>query len=86
MAALSQAEREKIFRVFMRRKFPAGATYTKADLMAAVAAADTWADANAAAYNAALPNPFRTAATASEKAVVLALVALARAGNLDDVG
>ena len=51
---------------------------TKADLQAAVNAADDWADANAAGFNAALPTAFSTNATAGQKALLLAVVALAR--------
>ena len=53
---------------------------SKADLRAAVDAVDDYIDANAASLNAALPQPFRSAATAQQKALVFALVALRRAG------
>lgn len=55
---------------------------TKVDLRAAVAAADLWADSNANAYNSALPAPFRTTASAAEKAMLLAYVVMRRAGRL----
>lgn len=84
MAALPQAELAKIWRVFMRRKHATGA-YTKAQLLAAITAGDAWLDANAAAFVAALPAGFRTNSSQSEKATLLALVALQRAGKLDDV-
>ncbi|MBK9711544.1 MAG: hypothetical protein IPO81_09510 [Kouleothrix sp.] len=51
---------------------------TKDDLQAAVNAADDWADAAATSFNSALPTAFRTSATASQKAVLLAIVVLAR--------
>jgi len=41
---------------------------------AAVNAADDWADANQASYNAALPEPFATWATPRQKAALLAWV------------
>lgn len=44
------------------------------DVKAAIAAADAWADANAASYNAALPLPARTALTARQKARLLRYV------------
>lgn len=47
---------------------------TKPQLLAAVDAADAWADANAAAYNAALPLPARTTLTAAQKARLLTYV------------
>jgi hypothetical protein len=52
---------------------PLGAL-TKAELRAAVNAADQWANDNAAAYNAALPLPARTVLTAAQKARLLVYV------------
>jgi phage portal protein BeeE len=51
-----------------------------ADMAAAVAAVDTWATANAAAYNTALPDPFKSTANSAQKALILAYVCLRRAG------
>lgn len=48
---------------------------SKAEVDAAIASADDWIDANAASYNAALPTPFRTSATAAQKTLVLMAVA-----------
>jgi hypothetical protein len=50
----------------------------KADLQAAVDAADGWVDANAASYNSALPATFRVNATSGQKALLLAAVVLMR--------
>lgn len=47
---------------------------SKVDLRAAVNAADAWADANAASYNATLPLPARTALTVQQKARLLVYV------------
>jgi hypothetical protein len=47
---------------------------SKADLRAAMNAADAWADTNAAAYNSALPLPARTTLTATQKARLLLAV------------
>lgn len=47
---------------------------SRADLRAALNAADVWADANAASYNAALPLPARTVLTANQKARLLMYV------------
>lgn len=55
--------------------------FTKAELAAAVDATDAWIDANAAAFNAALPVAFRTNATAAQKTYLFCLVALKRAGE-----
>jgi hypothetical protein len=55
---------------------------TKADLRAAVDAADAWVDANATSYNTALPQPARGALTTGQKALILAHVCLRRAGEV----
>lgn len=55
---------------------------TKADLRAAVNAADAWAESNAAEYNSAIPQPARGALTAKQKARLLYLVSLKRLGVL----
>lgn len=83
MAVLSQSDREKIARWFMRAASRAvePLNVTKAQLAAAVTAADQWADDNAAAYNTALPAAFRNGATASQKALLLAYVILRRYGG-----
>ncbi len=46
----------------------------QSDALAAVNAVDDWVDQNQAAYNAALPEPFRTWATPRQKASLLAWV------------
>lgn len=81
MAILSTTIRQQIWRGLMRywsAQREAIAVLTKTDIQAAVNAADDWADTNAAAYNTALPVAFRTNATAAQKALLLALVILAR--------
>lgn len=55
--------------------------FTKADIKDAISAVDTWTTDNAASYNTALPQPFKGAASASMKALLLAYVALRRAGK-----
>ena len=81
MAALSTTIRQQIWRGLMRfwlARLEVVAGITKTDLQAAVNAADDWADANAASYNSALPATFRNNATTAQKAVLLAVVVLAR--------
>jgi hypothetical protein len=51
---------------------------TKPDLREAVDAADAWVDSNAASFNAALPETFRTNATQSQKSLLLVAVVLMR--------
>jgi len=55
---------------------------TKPDLRAAIDATDDWIEANQGSFNAALPLPFRTAATAPQKTFLFCYVAMRRAGLL----
>lgn len=73
MAALPDQDRFAIWAETMRQMSDARETtgLSKADLRAAVDAADAWADANAASYNSALPQPARGALTAAQKARLL---------------
>lgn len=80
MAVLPEQDRARVWAQFMRRNLE-DCGFTKPQLRAAVDAADEWADSNAASFNAALPAAFRTSATAGQKALVLCLVALRRAGQ-----
>lgn len=50
----------------------------KADLRAAINAADDWVNANAASFNTALPQPARSSLTASQKALLLQYVVAKR--------
>lgn len=54
---------------------------TKAQLKAAIDAIDAWADANAASFNSAIPQPARGALTAKQKARLLMLVVARRHGE-----
>jgi hypothetical protein len=80
MAVLSTADRAALWADAMREMSALGAScsITKADLRAALDAADVWADSNAASYNAALPQPARTALSARQKARLLAYVIMRR--------
>lgn len=85
MAALTEPERVHGAREWIRQAFErlAGtATLTTPQIKAAFDAADDWADANATAYNNALPTAFRNTATAPQKALLLAYVCMKRAGLL----
>lgn len=77
MAALTaQARADATAELQRTSDCPGGVT--KADLRAAIDAADDWADANASAYNLALPVAARSALTARQKARLLAFVILKR--------
>ena len=84
MAALSDPERQELTDAIARElsnlRIVLGAV-TKADLRAAINAADAWADANAAAFNAALPQPARAALTAKQKNYLLEYVLRKRREN-----
>jgi hypothetical protein len=80
MAVLSDNARLQIWRGLMRYWSARleGVGVTKTDFRAAVNAADDWADSNASSFNTALPTAFRNNATNGQKALLLAVVALAR--------
>lgn len=82
MAILSDSSRRKVWRMFQARGHCPG-SITKTELRAAVDALDDYLDATGAvAINSALPQPFRGAASPEQKALVLAYIALERAGVL----
>ena len=79
MAVLSEGDRALIHKAFMAKGHCAP-TNLKTDIRAAVNAADDWVDTNAASFNTALPAAFKNAASASQKAILLAFCCLRRAG------
>jgi hypothetical protein len=83
MAVLSDADRADLWARFMRRHDIA-LNVTKAQLRTLVDTADSWADTNAAAFNAALlaavPQATNANVPAAAKALILAYVCLRRAG------
>lgn len=72
MAVLGDSERFEVWARVMRELPMPGVT--KPELRAAVNALDTWLNDNAAAANAALPQPARGALTAEQKAALLSYV------------
>jgi len=83
MALLSTEDRRRIWRGLMRywsnlREALSG--ISKAELLEAVAATDDWIEANQVSYNAALPNPFKSNATALQKTLLFCAVAVTRVG------
>ena len=79
---LDATARARTLAQFMRNTVLSMAGITKADLAAAVNATDQWLDDNQASYNAALPQPFRGAASLALKTALLCAVAMRRAGLL----
>lgn len=82
MAVLTEAQRKKVWRMLMEAGH-APSAITKVDARAAVNAIDDWIDgAGAALINTEFPQPFKAEATTAQKAIILAYVALQRAGVL----
>lgn len=80
MAVLTTQQRAELHAAIMRAlsDIREACPMLKADLLAAINAADDWANSNAASYNTALPLPFRTVATADQKSRLLEMVIIAR--------
>lgn len=80
MAELTAGQRQQVTRALMRafsnQRQPI--PIVKADLLAAVSGLDTWTDGQAAAINAAIPQPARGALNPATKAVVFNTVQIAR--------
>jgi len=75
MPALPEVEREEIWRwIALPNREGEVDSLNRADLRAAINAADDWVVANSAAYNTALPQPARGVLTAPQKALLLSYV------------
>jgi hypothetical protein len=72
MTVLPDGDRASVWAESMRQG--EALALTKADLRAAVNAIDGWADANAGAFNTAIPQPARSALSAKQKALLLMMV------------
>ena len=85
MAVLAAGARAGIARMIQRywSDQRESVAFTKAQLAAAVDAADAWVDSNATSYNNALPAAFRNSATTQQKAARLMYVAARRFGFTD---
>jgi hypothetical protein len=83
MAVLTETARAEVWADFMRSLSTAreGCTISKAEMRAAVDAADAWIEANAASFNSALPAAARAGLTTNQKARLLAVVTLKRFGG-----
>lgn len=82
--AMTSPERAACTTALMREfsRLASALGVTKAQLRAAVDAADTWCDDNAASFNTALPVAFRTTATNAQKNLLLTFVLRRRNGDL----
>lgn len=76
MAVLSTNDRAAAYQALMDRMSAdrEPQPLTKAQLLAAIGAADDWVDANAASFNTGLTAAARTGLTARQKALVLVYV------------
>ena len=80
MAALPDTDRHRTAMQLQRKTgWP---SLVKADVRAAVNAVDDFLETNATALNSALPQPFRGAASPSQKALLYAYVCMRKAGEL----
>lgn len=70
MAIMSDAGRVEVH-AQLNREIPGAIAVNKAELRAAVNAADQWVSDNAASFNAALPAAARNGLTAAQKAWLL---------------
>lgn len=82
--ALSEGDRQdvtaKLQRLAQWKVLSCG--ITKAELKAAIDAADDWIEANQASFNSALPTAARTILSLVQKTLILCYVAMKRAGIL----
>ena len=76
MAVLPDADRIEVWEEMMQDLSVnrEDSSYTKAELKAAVDAADQWVSDNQAAYVTALPEPVKSATTAAQKALLMQFV------------
>lgn len=84
--ALTSTERDQVWRAYMRLVTAEPCGFVKSVLRTAVDDVDNWCESAASAvpatsFNAALNVTFRTAATATQKSMLLALVAWWRGGR-----
>lgn len=82
MAPLDETNRQRVWAQAMR-DLPRDIgmpPVTKQELRAAMDAMDDWVDGAQAAFNQALPQPFRSAATVQQKSALFMYVVARRAG------
>ena len=81
MATLTEAQRRKIWRGLMRFWSAEGeelGAMVKEDIFNAITDTDIWIENNQAAFNSALPQPFRGEATLDQKTLTFCAVAAMR--------
>lgn len=78
--ALTAQETRDVWRALLQRDGALASTLAKPDLQAAVTAVDAWCTTNQASFVAAIPEPFKSASNAAQKALLLSYVAMKRGG------
>lgn len=81
MATLSEADRLRVWRGFMRYASSQGMELdgmVKSDLKAAIDATDDWIDANQSSFNTALPSAAQTNLTLAQKTIMFCATAAMR--------
>lgn len=81
MALLDATNRARTAAQWMRTNLES-ATFSKAELRAAVDATDQWIEDNTASFVAAIPVGFRTKSSATQKTLLFVFVLMRRAGRL----
>jgi hypothetical protein len=74
MAVLTNEQRQELWATYMSSVSGDGeavGAFNKNELRTALDAVDDWVNTNQASFNAALPEPFQSEATASQKARLL---------------
>ena len=81
MAELTTVDRQRVWRGLMRywpNLREALGAFSKSELYDAVVATDAWIEAAQSSYNTALPEPFGTEATLTQKTLLFCCVAAMR--------
>jgi hypothetical protein len=85
MAVLTDEEKRKIAKRFVTRAYKELLDIADLDadqIIAAIQPTEDWIELNQGLFNAALPLPFRSTATAAQKTLLFTYVAFNRAGLL----
>lgn len=80
MANLTTQEKERLLKKFMELGKSPSQSILKDDIRAAFTAIDDFLETNASAINTAFPQPFRGQASVEQKAFIVGVVAMLRAG------
>ncbi len=83
MAIMTEQQRTETMRTWVNKEFVEKqmlANLDTVEIKAAVDTTDTWIDNNEASFNTALPEPFKSTATAEQKTLMFDYVAMKRSG------